>query len=489
MRGLWRALAPAAPALAAGLLGLGLLFHQEAAAAVQVWNASTAYGHCWLVLPLAAWLLWERRHEAEARAIEPVPALALLALPLVAMWLVANLLGIMEGRQLAAIGCVEVLLLCVLGRLLFWALSPALLYLIFLVPFGAFITPRLQDFTAGFVAIGLDALQIPSRVTQYRIDIPEGQFYVAEACAGLRFLIASIAFGVLYAVTMFRSPWRRVAFIAAAVAVPVVANGVRALGIVVLGHVLGSAEAAETDHVLYGWIFFSIVILLLALSGMPFRQEPAPAPPPLATLPPPDARARRGRALLAALPVLALAASGPVLGPWMDSSAAAPQAGPVLHTPPGCLATGERLDGAVLTQHYQCDETLLTARLQMLPHRANPARAVEAAQGQAAALLRDGDLDAATLEVAGATPHLWVLERDHMHKRASAAVLFIDGAPALGGLRDRLRLTQDLLTGSGGPAAALAVAVVESKGDPVADLTAFLGAQGDLTARVGRLVK
>jgi exosortase A len=485
MLGLWRVFSPVAPALALGLLALGLLFHQEAAAAIHIWNTSTAYGHCWLVLPLALWLLWERRAEARAVLLVPQRALALLVVPLAAAWLVANLLGIMEGRQLAAIGCLEVLLLCVLGRKLWWALSPAFLYLIFLVPFGAFITPHLQDFTAGFVAHGMDALQIPSRVTEYKIEIPEGEFYVAEACAGLRFLIASIAFGVLYAVTMFVSPWRRAAFIAAGVVIPVIANGIRALGIVLLGHVLGSAQAAETDHVLYGWIFFSIVILLLALAGMPFRQDPLPAPPPL----PPTTAGVRGPALAATLPVLVLAAAGPLLAPWMDSTAAPTAAKSVLIVPPGCALIDQQSAGPVLTQHFRCGETALTARLQVLPHRANPARIMDAAQVPAATLLLDADIDAGRLEAPGATPRIWALRRDHQHPRASAATLFIDGQPGLGGLRDRLHLTHDLLTGSGRPAAALVVAVLAGQGDPELALKAFLGAQGDVNGRVSRLVQ
>ena len=53
--------APTLSALALGLLALGVLFHAEAAAAVQVWIDSTAYGHCFLVLPMALYLAWDRR--------------------------------------------------------------------------------------------------------------------------------------------------------------------------------------------------------------------------------------------------------------------------------------------------------------------------------------------------------------------------------------------------------------------------------------------
>ena len=136
----------------------------------------------------------------------------------------------MEGRQLIAMGFVQALFLGVLGRRLCRAMAAPLLYLFFLVPFGAFLTPVLQTFTSHFIARGLDLLGIPNYSDANIIEIPEGTFYVAEACAGLRFLIASIAFGVLYALLIYRSPGRRIAFIAVSLVVPVIANGFRALG-------------------------------------------------------------------------------------------------------------------------------------------------------------------------------------------------------------------------------------------------------------------
>ena len=184
--------APTLSALALGLLALGVLFHAEAAAAVQVWIDSTAYGHCFLVLPMALYLAWDRRASLVGVPVRPMPAAALLAGPAAAAWFVAERLGIMEGRQLVAMGVVQVLFLAVLGWRLCWALAAPLLYLFFLVPFGAFLTGPLQDFTAWFIDVGLDVLGIPHIVTDYLIEIPQGVFYVAEACAGLRFLIAAV---------------------------------------------------------------------------------------------------------------------------------------------------------------------------------------------------------------------------------------------------------------------------------------------------------
>ena len=259
--------------LSLGLLGLGLLFNAEVTAAVHIWMASTAYNHCFLVVPIAAYLIWDRRAVLRGLTPAPLPAAALAGLPVGLVWLLSERLGIMEGRQLALMTFVELLFLVVLGWRFFRAFAGPLLYLYFLVPFGEFLVPKLQDVTTLFTVWGLALLHIPFYSDGYNIDIPEGSFVIAEACAGLRFLIASVAFGCLYALLMYRSPLRRILFIAVSLVVPIVANGFRAVGIIALGHYLGSAEAAATDHVLYGWIFFSLVILLLTALGLPFRQD------------------------------------------------------------------------------------------------------------------------------------------------------------------------------------------------------------------------
>ncbi|HTZ69555.1 MAG TPA: exosortase A, partial [Acetobacteraceae bacterium] len=454
-------------------------------AAVRVWDSSTAYGHCWLILPIAAFLAWERRGQAAAARLAPRPALALLAVPLVVVWLAADLLGIMEGRQLAAIGFVEVALLAVFGPALWWALAAALLYLVFLVPFGAFLTPALQNFTTGFILYGLGLFGIPHQAAGNHIEIPEGLFYVAEACAGLRFLIASIAFGVLYAVTMFTSPWRRVAFIAAACVVPVVANGFRALGIVLLGHWLGSPEAAATDHILYGWLFISLVIVALAAAGMPFREAP-PRPPPPAPLPSPDLRMR---AVYAVWPVLLLAAAGPALMLGVNGRRPAPTATAVLIAPAGCAETARYSVDGGLAQDFACVATAVTTRFYVLPRGANPARVMTLAQAQPAALLPNADLDAGKLEIPGANPQAWVLARADRAAQAAAYLVYVNAGPVLGGLRDRLRLARGMIDGGDIAPAVLAVAVTHAAGDPLVPLRAFLAAQGDLTGRVANALQ
>ena len=263
---------------AAGLI-FGGVFRYEVAGAVDVWIGSTAYNHCFLILPLIGFLLWERREVVAS--VSPQPTLwPLLLMPLLsAIWLLAAVLDIQEGRQLVMVAMFEVVLLVALGARVFRLLMAPLLFLFFLVPSGAFLVPSLQQITANISIAGLHALDIPVYSDGYMIEIPEGRFEIAEACAGLRFLIASSVFGCFFAVLMYRSFLRRSLFIITSIAVPIAANGLRALGIIVLAHLEGSAAAVEADHILYGWIFFTLVIMVLIGIGMAFAQKADRHPP------------------------------------------------------------------------------------------------------------------------------------------------------------------------------------------------------------------
>jgi exosortase len=355
------------------------------------------------------------------------------------------------------VGFAEVLLMAALGWRLWWALSAALLYLLFLVPFGAFVTPQLQHFTASFIVGGLRVLGVPYDADAFSITIPEGTFYVAEACAGLRFLIASIAFGVLYAVTMFRSPGRRAAFIAVSCVVPVVANGVRGLGIVLLGHALGSAEAGAADHLIYGWIFFSIVIVLLALAGLPFRQAPAPSRPSV-----PGTAASPRRLLLACAPVVLVAIAGPLCASVLAGGGGGgggvtllPALVPVMALPAGCVIDQKpRVSGPVSIAVYQCGSAKVTVLAARLRHGTNPALMIGVARENALAALGT-DIDSEPWQ-GDAGP--WTLLSARDTRSAAAYAVWVDGAQRIGGLHDRLAMARDMFRA--GPDTPVAVSVI-----------------------------
>ena len=92
----------AAVLLAVGAVLFAIAFRTEAISAVGVWDASTAYNHCYLILPISAYLVWERWRPLMARTPRPEIWPVAAMLPLAAIWLFAERAGVMEGRQLMA---------------------------------------------------------------------------------------------------------------------------------------------------------------------------------------------------------------------------------------------------------------------------------------------------------------------------------------------------------------------------------------------------
>ena len=96
---------PALVFIGIAALVLGIVFRREISGAVQVWIESTAYTHCFLIIPLVGFLLWERRWVIAS--VSPNPTLwPLVVMPFLSgMWLIAAILDIQEARQFLLIRC------------------------------------------------------------------------------------------------------------------------------------------------------------------------------------------------------------------------------------------------------------------------------------------------------------------------------------------------------------------------------------------------
>lgn len=257
-------------ALAAMIVALLLLFARDAGdMAWQWWNSST-YGHCLFILPLVGWLVWQRR--LEVAAVEPrawLPGLAVLAVGACG-WLIGEAAGVALFRHAALVLMVQASVLTLLGPAALRALLFPVFYLVFLIPFGDEFVAPMQTLTARMTMALLHAARIPAHIDGVFITIPNGWFEVAEACAGVKFLIAMVAYGALVANVCFRSWRRRAAFMALCVVLPVLANGIRAFGTIYAAHLTSVEAATGFDHLIYGWFFFAFVMLLIIGIGWRF---------------------------------------------------------------------------------------------------------------------------------------------------------------------------------------------------------------------------
>jgi exosortase A len=315
--------------IALALLAPFFLYLGTAESLVAIWNSSETFAHGYAILPISLWLIWRRRDVFDAIPARPwAPALLLLAV-LGAGWLLARMGEVQVVMQYAFVAMFPIVALAMLGPRLAGALAFPLLFLLLAVPFGEVFVAPLINLTADFTVWAVQATGIPVLRNGTRFDLPTGSWSVVEACSGVRYLISSVTLGCLYAYLTYQSTKKRLLFIAVSIVVPIIANGLRAYMIVMIGHLSGMELATGVDHLIYGWVFFGLVMLLMFWIGSFWRDDD---PLPAAELPvaartrrdglPPVSTARMAAMCVA---VVALAALWPGFARYNDAANLNPQ--------------------------------------------------------------------------------------------------------------------------------------------------------------------
>ena len=260
----WRQAFPALVLLLAWTL---FLYRETAMAMVTIWSRSDTFTHGFMVPPIVVWLVWRQRKGIAARVPAPQIGALFFAAAAAFAWLLGDLVAVNSVTQLAFVSLLVLAVPAVLGlpvtRLIIFPLG----FLFFGVPIGEFLMPVFMEWTANFTVIALRLSGIPVYREGLQFVIPSGNWSVVEACSGIRYLIASLTVGTLFAYLNYRSTQRRVLFVIVSIVVPVVANWLRAYMIVMLGHLSGNTLAVGVDHLIYGWVFFGAVIMLMFVIG------------------------------------------------------------------------------------------------------------------------------------------------------------------------------------------------------------------------------
>jgi exosortase A len=259
--------------LSLSILAILITYSDTAWGMVGAWGSSNLYGHGFLVLPAVLYLLWRRRKVLAA--VAPAQFLfGLLALTGAALiWLLGEVTATNLFKHLGLVLMIQAAMLTFLGWRIFWIARFPLAYLFFAVPFGAGLIPPLQDATAGIVTSWLQASAIPAHLAGHQITTPAGGFVIAEACAGAHFLISTVAVGVFAADLFYRQAWRKALLIGLALALPVIGNAIRAYSIIAIAVHFGRDSGVIVDHVTYGLLFLSVLLLALLGLGLTFRES------------------------------------------------------------------------------------------------------------------------------------------------------------------------------------------------------------------------
>jgi exosortase A len=316
-RAAWRT---ALLAIAAAVIAILALYRETASSMVAIWGSSETFAHGYVIVPITLALVWMKRRQVAALAPAP-DYLGFLLLAVAGLgWLVGEAGQVQVLQHYAMSAMVPAAVVALAGRRVALALAFPLAFILLAVPFGEAFLPQLVNWTADSTVAALRASGIPVYREGTYFAIPTGQWSVVEACSGLRYLIASVTVGALYAYLTYRLFWKRALFMALSVIVPIVANFMRAYMIVMIGHLSSMKLAVGVDHFIYGWVFFGLVIGALFWLGSFWRDPPASEAPGFS----PATPATPGRMACAALGLSALAAAWPFYAHHLDTGNEAP---------------------------------------------------------------------------------------------------------------------------------------------------------------------
>ncbi|MBT8137532.1 MAG: exosortase A [Gammaproteobacteria bacterium] len=328
-------------------------YHSTFAAMADIWLRSDTFAHGLIVVPLTLFLIYRQRFALRQAQLKPAwYGLGFLAL-LVLAWLVAQQLSVNALEQFAAVALIPVAIGTICGVAVLRPIAFALAFLFFAVPFGEFLIPGLMEITADLTTLMLRMTGFPVYREGLYLAVPGGDFEIAKACSGIRYLIASVVLGAIFAYLTYTSWRKRLILICFAILIPILANGIRAYMIVVLASLSGMKLAVGVDHFIYGWLFFGLVMFLLFVVGVRYR-DPERARPL-------DAERPAGKPRLTVLvAVLALIAIGPIAQSILAGSPPGPLDARFMAVPEG-WAEIEIADSYWQPAAFQSDRSLRRA--------------------------------------------------------------------------------------------------------------------------------
>jgi exosortase len=235
------------------------------------WKSVGDYSHGFLVGPLAIYFAWERRDKLRRAPIEPswwgVLPLALGSTALAVGRLGVELMAMRTAFVLTLIG----LVLLLLGRPIFRILRFPLLFLFLMVPLPQslvnVIAFPLQLIAADMAVEWLHWLSIPALREGNIIHLASTPLFVAEACSGLRSLMALGTLAVVFAYFFRKSMLERIIIVLSAIPIAILVNAFRVALTGYLTHNLGERAAQGVIHQTEGLFTFGLAFALLLVEA------------------------------------------------------------------------------------------------------------------------------------------------------------------------------------------------------------------------------
>lgn len=249
------------------VLGVAIILLPTMFQVAQINWTTEQGGHGPIVLATGGWLLWREVKSTDAvRKPGSLLVATLLLVPLLGIYALARITGILEIEALAMYGALIVGAYLLFGGQLIRAIWFPLVYLALSLPppdsVVAAVTQPIKIAISEWAVSLLYALGYPIASSGVTIQISQYEMLVAAACAGLNSIISLGAICLFYGYLRHRTNFMSFMVIAVSVIpIAVFSNFVRVLILILITYYLGESAAQGFLHDFAGLTMFAVALL------------------------------------------------------------------------------------------------------------------------------------------------------------------------------------------------------------------------------------
>ena len=249
-------------------LGITALF-QEGVSLMVKWWEKDEYSHGFLIAPIVAFLIWQKKDQLERIQFRGSWAGVILLLFGLSLFFVGELnapyIVIQYGYLIAIVG----LVLAFMGWEAFKLIWVPLLILAFMVPLPNIIyrnlSAALQLISSEIGVAFIRLFDISVYLEGNIIDLGNYKLQVVEACSGLRYLFPLMTLGFIAAYFFNGALWKRAVIFLSSIPITVLMNSLRIGVIGVMVEYWGQSMAEGFLHDFEGWVIFMACLAVLCV--------------------------------------------------------------------------------------------------------------------------------------------------------------------------------------------------------------------------------
>ncbi|MFC1978323.1 exosortase/archaeosortase family protein [Chloroflexota bacterium] len=238
---------------------------------VGAWFHNPYYSHGFLILPIAAFVVWTKRREL----VRAKPYLTGVIV------LVAGLATYVAGFAWRIYWLSAFSLLVVASGLIlyFWGTKAArsmlfpICFLVFMIPlpFLDSMSITMQSITASGSASVVQAIGIPATQTGTEIYLPGAAFTIGTPCSGMNTLISLLALTTLFLYFLKAPFYKKASLFLLVFPIAIMANIFRIVLLLVIAYFLGADAAMRFFHGFSSLFLFVLAVALLILLARVLR--------------------------------------------------------------------------------------------------------------------------------------------------------------------------------------------------------------------------